>query len=69
MEVNPDQGINVGKNPFYQPSNSSYGTQWQASQGANPVKMGDVPLYSDVVSNKFFIDQAGLMGCDLLSKH
>ena len=50
MEVNPNKGINVGKNPFYQPSNSAYGTQWQASEGANPVKMGDVPLYSDVVS-------------------
>ena len=50
MEVRPDQGINVGENPFYQPNNQSYGTTWQASQGEHPLKMEDVPLYSDVVS-------------------
>ena len=50
MEVNPDKGINIGSNPFYRPSNSSYGSVWQASQGENPVKMGDIPQYPDVVS-------------------
>ena len=50
MEVKPDEGINIGKNPFYQPTNSSYGSAWQASAGEHPVKMSDIPLYSDVVS-------------------
>ena len=50
MEVKKDEGLNVGTNPFYQPSNSTYGTQWQASAGQHPVQMGDIPLYSDVVS-------------------
>ena len=50
MDVNPDKGMNVGSNPFYRPSNSAYGSQWQASKGENPVKMGDIPLYPDVVS-------------------
>lgn len=50
MEVNPDQGINVGSNPFYRPSNSAYGSQWQASKGDNPVKMNEIPQYPDVVS-------------------
>ena len=50
MEVKPDEGINIGSNPFYQPSNSSYGQPWKASDGENPIKMGDIPLYSDVVS-------------------
>ncbi len=53
MEVNPDKGINVGSNPFYRPSNSAYGSQWQASKGDNPVKMGDIPQYPDVVSTLF----------------
>ena len=51
MEVNPDKGINIGSNPFYRPSNSTYGSQWQASKGADPVKMGEIPQYPDVVSN------------------
>ena len=50
MDVNPDKGMNVGSNPFYRPSNSSYGSQWQVSKGENTVKMGDIPLYPDVVS-------------------
>ena len=50
MDVNPDKGLNVGTNPFYRPSNSAYGSEWQASKGENPVKMGDIPLYPDVVS-------------------
>ena len=52
MDVNPDKGINIGSNPFYRPSNSAYGSEWQASKGENPVKMGDIPLYPDVVSNQ-----------------
>ena len=50
MEVKRDEGMNVGTNPFYQPNNASYGTNWQASKGTNPVNMGDIPLYSDIVS-------------------
>ena len=50
MEVNPDKGMNIGANPFYRPSNSAYGSEWQASKGDNPVKMGDIPQYPDVVS-------------------
>ena len=52
MEVKRDEGINIGTNPFYQPSNSTYGSTWQATQNnaANPVKMAEIPLYSDVVS-------------------
>ena len=50
MEVKRDEGMNVGTNPFYQPNNASYGTNWQASNGTNPVNMGDIPLYSDIVS-------------------
>ena len=50
MEVNNDKGLNIGSNPFYQPSNAGYGSAWQASEGQHPVKMGDIPLYSDVVS-------------------
>ena len=52
MEVKRDEGINIGSNPFYQPSNSTYGSTWQATQNqeANPVKMPEIPLYSDVVS-------------------
>ena len=52
MEVKRDEGINIGNNPFYQPSNSTYGSTWQATQdqAANPVKMPEIPLYSDVVS-------------------
>ena len=50
MEVKRDEGMNVGTNPFYQTNNASYGTNWQASNGANPVQMGDIPLYSDIVS-------------------
>jgi hypothetical protein len=50
MEVKRDEGINIGTNPFYQPNNASYGTSWKASNGANPVQMGDIPLYSDIVS-------------------
>tara|TARA_B110000285_G_scaffold191152_1_gene218770 strand:- start:509 stop:730 length:222 start_codon:yes stop_codon:yes gene_type:complete len=50
MEVKRDEGMNVGTNPFYQPNNASYGTNWQASNGTNPVQMGDIPLYSDIVS-------------------
>eukprot|EP00356_Strombidium_inclinatum_P011959 CAMPEP_0170494992 /NCGR_PEP_ID=MMETSP0208-20121228/14955_1 /TAXON_ID=197538 /ORGANISM="Strombidium inclinatum, Strain S3" /LENGTH=93 /DNA_ID=CAMNT_0010771121 /DNA_START=1 /DNA_END=282 /DNA_ORIENTATION=+ len=50
MEVKKDEGINIGTNPFYQPTNSSYGKSWEASGGENPVKMGDLPLYSEVGS-------------------
>ena len=50
MEVKRDEGINIGTNPFYQPSNCSYGKTWEASQGVNPIQMGDVPLYNEVVS-------------------
>ncbi len=50
MEVKPDEGRNLGTNPFFKPTNSAYGTAWQASSGANPVKMENIPLYSDVVS-------------------
>ena len=50
MEVKKDEGINIGENPFFQPSNSIYGTNWKASEGQNPVKMSDIPLYPDVVS-------------------
>ena len=52
MEVKRDEGINIGNNPFYQPSNSTYGSTWQATgnQQANPVNMAEIPLYSDVVS-------------------
>ena len=50
MEVKPDDGLNIGTNAFYQPSNAGYGTKWQASEGQHPVQMGDIPLYSDVVS-------------------
>ena len=50
MEVKKDEGMNVGTNPFYKPNNASYGTSWQASNGSNPVQMGDIPLYSDIVS-------------------
>ena len=55
MEVKPDEGINVGSNPFYQPNNQSYGQNWQASAGEHPLKMEDIPLYSDVVSHSFNI--------------
>ena len=50
MEVKPDNGLNIGQNAFYQPANAGYGSNWQASEGTHPVKMGDIPLYSDVVS-------------------
>ena len=50
MEVQRDEGINIGADPFYQPSNQSYGQPWKASEGSDPLKMGDIPLYSDVVS-------------------
>ena len=50
MEVKPDSGLNIGQNAFYQPNNAGYGSNWQASQGTHPVQMGDIPLYSDVVS-------------------
>ena len=39
MEVKRDEGINIGSNPFYQTNNSNYGSQWQASAGADPVKI------------------------------
>ena len=42
MEVKPDTGINIGSNPFYRPSNSSYGSTWMASGGKNPLKQEDV---------------------------
>ena len=48
MEVKKDEGMNVGTNPFYKPNNGSYGTSWQSSSGANPIQMGDIPLYSDI---------------------
>ena len=48
MEVKKDDGLNIGSNPFYQPNNANYGKSWQASSGANPVQMGDIPLYSDI---------------------
>ena len=54
MEVKPDTGINIGTNPFYRPSNSGYGSDWQSSGGLNPLKTDDVPLYPDVVG-KFYI--------------
>jgi len=38
MEVKPDTGINIGTNPFYRPSNSSYGSTWMSSGGKNPLK-------------------------------
>ena len=50
MEVKKDEGISIGKSPFYQPNNATYGTNWQGSQGQHPVGMGDVPLYPDVGS-------------------
>ena len=50
MEVKPDTGINIGNNPFYRPSNSTYGSTWMSSAGQNPISMQDVPLYPDVVS-------------------
>jgi hypothetical protein len=50
MEVKPDTGINIGSNPFYRPSNSTYGSTWMSSGGQNPLKSEDVPLYPDVVS-------------------
>ena len=53
MEVKPDTGINIGSNPFYRPSNSGYGSDWQSSGGINPLKTEDVPLYPDVVG-KFY---------------
>ena len=62
MEVKPDTGINIGTNPFYRPSNASYGSAWLSSGGKDPIKMTDVPLYPDVVSNllilifKFYFD-------------
>ena len=52
MEVGDNKGLNIGSNPFYRPSNSSYGSAWMASQGNNPVKMEAIPLYSDVVSSR-----------------
>ena len=39
MEVKRDEGINIGSNPFYQPSNSTYGTNWQSSAGQDPAKL------------------------------
>ena len=51
MEVKPDEGRNLGSNPFFKPTNSAYGTAWQASSGADPIKMDNIPLYSDVVSS------------------
>ena len=54
MEVNPDKGLNVGPNPFYQPVNTGYGTNWQSSQGQNPIQVEDAPLYNEIVSSYFF---------------
>ena len=50
MEVGKDEGIKIGSNPFYQTGNSNYGTSWQAAGGENPVKMGAIPVYSDILS-------------------
>ena len=55
MEVKRDEGINIGNNPFYQPTNSSYGQPYISSGGENPVKMGDIPLYNETVSLIYFI--------------
>ena len=66
MEVNPDKGINVGTNPFYRPSNSAYGSVWQASSGENPVKMGDIPQYPDVVSIPWTIIDKIQNSCDII---
>ena len=50
MEVKKDEGINIGTNPFYQPSNTSYGQPYVSSEGQNPLRMGDIPLYNETVS-------------------
>ena len=50
MEVGQDKGMNIGTNPFFQPSNSSYGQGWQSSDGAHPTNISDIPKYDEVVS-------------------
>jgi len=35
-------------NPFYKTANTGYGTNWQASAGANPIKIDNTPEYREV---------------------
>ena len=55
MEVGQDKGIDIGKNPFYQPSNSLYGQGWLSSDGKHPINIEQIPQYNDVVSIPFEI--------------
>lgn len=43
--------INGGNkaNPFFQTGNQSYGVNWQASAGVNPLQMEETPEYRDLV--------------------
>ena len=51
MEVGKSEGIKIGNNPFYQPTNSGYGQPWMSSEGQHPHNIGEVPKYNEVVSN------------------
>ena len=50
MEVGKDEGIYIGENPFYQPSNSAYGEPWTSSNGQHPNQVTEIPKYNEVVS-------------------
>ena len=43
-------GFAPPKNPFFLTNNNGYGTNWESTNGHNPIKAEGIPVYSDIVS-------------------